>query len=169
MTWCAINGHDEVAKTLIEGKANYDSPDLEGRTPCMWAARHGYLKIVEVLLTFGLNLNMTDKAGFTVMDHAKEHMELRSLVMCVFEANEKLLDSAMRSDTNGVAAAIEAGANLNVRDDDGWSALMWAAMHQNLDMVQLVVRHGANPDLLDANGQTLEALSPSHLSVGEAL
>ena len=34
-----------------------------------------------------------------------------------------------------VKAAIEEGADVNVHDEEGWTPLMWAALHQSLDMV----------------------------------
>ena len=33
---------------------------------------------------------------------------------------------------------------------------MWAALHQSLDMVQLVIRHGANPHLMDERGEAVD-------------
>merc|ERR1719382_633665 len=91
------------------------------------------------------------------------------MIAAVGELNSSLLAAARRNDSDEVRTCIEAGANLDVRDEDGWTPLMWAAMHQSLDMVELVVRHGANPSLLDEQGEAVEALSRDHLAVGSAV
>ena len=50
--------------------------------------------------------------------------------------------------------------NMNSKEDVSYCAgiwlvklRMWAALHQSLDMVQLVIRHGANPHLMDERGE----------------
>eukprot|EP00438_Fugacium_kawagutii_P027031 Skav201242 [mRNA] locus=scaffold3106:34371:40212:- [translate_table: standard] len=115
----------------------------------MWAARHGHLSMVETLLANGLNL-------------LQEQLEMRSLIAAVQQVNEELQVAVRNSDLDGVKAAIEAGADVNlgqqsvnVEDADGWTPLMWAALHQSLDMVQLVIRHGANPNLVDERGEVV--------------
>jgi hypothetical protein len=35
--------------------------------------------------------------------------------------------------------------------------------------VQLVIRHGANPNLVDERGEVLQMLSTDHLAVGESV
>jgi len=169
LIWSCMNGHEETAMTLIASNADYCLQDNEGRTACMWAARHGYLGIVEALLACGLNLDQIDEEGRSVMDHAQEHMEMRSVMCSMNEENKRMLKAAKRNDYQGVRLAIEAGCYLDLRDSDGWTALMYAALHNNLDLVLLVVRHGANPSLLDRHGQLVEELSQKNLAVGEAL
>eukprot|EP00913_Durusdinium_trenchii_P018654 g17529.t1 len=158
LIWCAINGCEDVATTLMSASANYltaealmqptwrhflhqtkkhevfvvgrpllvgilSCKDNEGRTACMWAARHGHLSMVETLLANGLNLLQTDEAGLTVYDHAQEQLEMRSLISAVQQVNEELQLAARNNDLEGVKAAIEEGANLNVQDEDGWTPL----------------------------------------------
>mmetsp|Transcript_23533 Transcript_23533/g.42450 ORF Transcript_23533/g.42450 Transcript_23533/m.42450 type:complete len:826 (-) Transcript_23533:143-2620(-) len=169
LIWCAINGCEDTAALLMSAGADLTQTDNEGRTACMWAARHGHLGMVETLLANGLNLSQEDEAGLTAFDHAQEHLEMRSLIAAVQECNNELQAAARQNNLDGAKKAIEDGADVNVRDDDGMTPLMWAAMHQSLDMVQLVVRHGANPNLLDERGEVIETLSPDHLAVGESV
>jgi len=169
LIWCAINGCEDVATALLSASANYLKADYEGRTACMWAARHGHLSMVETLLANGLNLLQADESGLTVYDHAQEQLEMRSMIAAVQQVNDELQVAARNNDIEGVKAAIEEGANLNVEDEDGWTPLMWAALHQSLDMVQLVIRHGANPNLIDDRGDFLQLLSTDHLAVGESV
>jgi len=165
----AMNGHEEIGTTLIAAHADYLLCDTEGRTPCMWAARHGHINIVEAILAFGVNLHTEDAEGRTVMDHAQEHTELRSFISASLELNTRIMEAAQRNDFDAVAAAIEAGANVNVRDDSGWTPVMWAALHGSLDLVALLTRQGAIPLLLDENGMSVEELIPQDSAVAEAL
>jgi len=169
LIWCAINGCEEVASTLLAASANYLTADNEGRTACMWAARHGHLAMVETLLANGLNLLQVDEAGLTVYDHAQEQLEMRSLIAAVQQVNDELQVAVRNNDVEAVKAAIEEGADVNVHDEEGWTPLMWAALHQSLDMVQLVIRHGANPNLVDERGEVLRMLNTDHLAVGESV
>ena len=46
-----------------------------------------------------------------------------------------------------VQALIEEKANVNVQDDDGWSALMIASRVGHIDVVRALIYAGAIPDL----------------------
>merc|ERR1740123_320749 len=173
LIWAAIWGHGEVTTTLVDAAADINLTDGEGRTACMWAARHGHAGIVKVLLACGINLGLRDQAGLTAMDHAEEHMELRTVITAAEEVNSRLLDAAKRADVNGVAGAIKDCANLDCRDGEGWTPLLWSAMHSaqsgSLDLVAMLVRHGAKPELLTDSGELFESLGAQHLAVEDAL
>jgi len=53
---------------------------------------------------------------------------------------------------------MDRGANVNIRDktETGWTSLMWSALHGKLNLVGLLARAGANPSLLDINGQEMQ-------------
>lgn len=169
LIWSAMNGMKAATTALLNSLADANLCDLQGRTALMWGARHGHLEVIEVLLGTGQNLSRVDKDGLSVIDHAQEQLELRSMLFAALKANQDLMEAAARNDLAGVSAAIQAGAQLNIRDADGWTPLMWAALHGQIDMVVLMVRHGANPNLLDDQGQEIQTLCYQHLSVGETL
>mmetsp|Transcript_63469 Transcript_63469/g.147921 ORF Transcript_63469/g.147921 Transcript_63469/m.147921 type:complete len:810 (+) Transcript_63469:86-2515(+) len=169
LIWSAINGHEDAATALMAANSNYLTTDSRGRSACMWAARHGHLGIVEAILANGINLGVEDYAGLTVMDHAQEHHEMRSMIAAVGELNDELLEAVKRNDEQEVCDLLQAGANINLRDEEGWTPLMWAVLQKSVDLVELIVRHGANPSLLDEKGDVVEALGTAHLQVGEAL
>mmetsp|Transcript_93155 Transcript_93155/g.272630 ORF Transcript_93155/g.272630 Transcript_93155/m.272630 type:complete len:815 (-) Transcript_93155:115-2559(-) len=169
LMWAAINGHEDAATALMGANSSYLATDKEGRSACMWAARHGHLGIVEAILACGINLDIQDHAGLTVMDHAQEHHNMRSMIAAVGELSDELLMAVKRGDKEEVASLLQAGANVELRDEDGWTPLMWAVMQKSVDLVELMVRHGANPSLLDEKGEAIEQLGTAHMAVGEAL
>jgi hypothetical protein len=48
----------------------------------------------------------------------------------------------------------ESGANLNVRDEEGYTPLVWAAQHGNTRVADYLIAHGANLNPLDKGGYT---------------
>jgi ankyrin repeat protein len=169
LIWAAMGGHTQVVDVLCKASVNYNLADADGRTALMWAARHGHTGAVGHLLKKGIDLEVTDKAGLTVGDHAREYQELRVLLGVTKDLQDELLHAARQNDMEGVRRAIEAGINVNMKDPDGWTPIMWAAMHGSLDLVQLLLRHGANPDFADANGVSVKDLAPEHTAVREVL
>jgi hypothetical protein len=65
-----------------------------------------------------------------------------------------LLAVSFGTDSQGVQALLDAGADPNARDSAGTSALMHAAARPSVQMVQALLAKGANPDLQDRNGKT---------------
>ena len=55
---------------------------------------------------------------------------------------KELLEAASNGDLAEVERLIEIGAVVNSRDEDGYTALMWAADEGRLDVVQLFVDNG---------------------------
>lgn len=66
---------------------------------------------------------------------------------------------------------IETGANVDARDHDGVTPLMWAARGQSLQTVQLLLRHGAKVNLQSTDGTTalMETLMLERADVAECL
>lgn len=101
--------------------ANTFSPD--GFTPLGLAAFFGHLEIVNILLMY----------------HADPHIASNNPLRVT------PLHSAVAGNHYAVAAKlIEAGANVNAIQADGFTPLMGAAQNGNLQMVELLLAHGAD-------------------------
>ena len=59
---------------------------------------------------------------------------------------------------------LRSGADVNAKDEDGWTALMYAAHNPNPEVVSVLLEAGADVDAKDKNGLTLgrQPPSPSH-------
>lgn len=67
-----LNNNYEIAKKLIESKADVNWKDGFDTDALMYACSNGNIKIVKLLLENGANVNSKDKQGNTVLSAAKE-------------------------------------------------------------------------------------------------
>jgi len=76
-------------------------------------------------------------------------------------------NAAGAGDYARVKALTEAGANLNVRDEEGYTPLIWAAQHGNTRVADYLIAHGANLNPLDKGGYTplMWACQEGHFSM----
>ena len=58
------------------------------------------------------------------------------------EATEKLFTAVKVGDVGQVNEAIKAGANVNTKDADSWTPLMWGAWRGNKGTVQALIARG---------------------------
>lgn len=65
---------------------------------------------------------------------------------------QTLLDAARSDDTSAVTRLIHAGADVNAREQDGATALSWAAMRSNIAVTEMLLKAGANPNLTNELG-----------------
>lgn len=53
-----------------------------------------------------------------------------------------------------VAALIQAGADVDQRDDNLWTPLIWAASNHHVRVAELLLDHGASLDVMTRTGRT---------------
>ena len=64
-----------------------------------------------------------------------------------------LITASMNNDIDEVIRLLEAGADVNARDEDGDTALMWAVFKGHKDVALVLYEAGANPEMLDSKGK----------------
>lgn len=64
-------------------------------------------------------------------------------------ASDDLREAARRGDLDAIRAALADGADIDSRDEKGWTALMWAASEARGDAVDLLLESGADPGVRD--------------------
>jgi ankyrin repeat protein/O-glycosyl hydrolase len=124
----ALGGHLETVRLLLELGADPKQRDLHGWSPLHWAAassRNSAIEIMRVLLVEGADPSATDAEGKTPL-----HIAAANFV------NPRAPDSRLRGrrDSYGLylnaerlRILVEAGAPLNATDEQGRTALHWAA------------------------------------------
>jgi ankyrin repeat protein len=66
------------------------------------------------------------------------------LLTVAASADSPVADAAMNGDTESVRALLRGGADVNAAQGDGMTALHWAAVHDEVEMADLVLYAGAN-------------------------
>ena len=60
---------------------------------------------------------------------------------------------------NVVELLLSKGANINDKDDDGWSSIIWASNQGHVHVVKLLLSKGANLHEITNHGSTAISLS----------
>ena len=68
--------------------------------------------------------------------------------------DKELLEAVKKGEYKKVEELIKRGANVNEKDNDGWTALMHAASRGHKEIVELLIKNGANVNEKGYNGRT---------------
>ena len=137
------------------------SPNIRAKrsqyTPLMMAARNGHQKVVRVLLQrHRANLNLIDYSGSTALLHAAACNRTHIIRYLVHNAKaemeiERKLDgftslmvSASFGNLQSVEMLLNLGANIESESSDGRTAAHIAMDCYNFDLLQLLIRRGAD-------------------------
>jgi ankyrin repeat protein len=104
--------------------ASIEAPDDYGSTPIMMATYNKRRSMVSTLAGRGANLRAKSGLGKTVLHHAVMHGDL---VLA--------------------AATLTAGVPVDVPDNEGYTPLHCAIVNNQVEAVDLLLQHGANPAL----------------------
>lgn len=158
-------GEPAHVSVMLSFNANVDASDGNGNTPLMHAiaCRHGH--VVDQLLG-NANLLVTNNDGVTLLMVAAKYDAL-PVVVAVLEKEQAPLNAVdMHGDTALIVASrrdnlkvvrrlIKAGADVDVRNNNGETALQVAARYGHAKMCALLVtKGGANVNAVNNRGYT---------------
>jgi ankyrin repeat protein len=144
-----------AVRTLLAGHADVNLPQVDGMTALHWATYQDDLETAELLVRAGANVKASSRYGVTPLSLACTNGN-RALVEMLLEAGadpnttlpggETALMTAARVGTlASVKALLSHGANVNGKDDRrGQTALMWAAAEGHADVVEELIKAGAD-------------------------
>ena len=100
----------------------------------------------------GENPDITPSLRPTIKRHKPSRIS--SLMFKVFSKDEKILEAASDGDANRVERLISLGANVNVRDRWGWTAMSMAAYGGHVEVARVLISHKAQLDNVDVDQET---------------
>jgi ankyrin repeat-rich membrane spanning protein len=154
LIYAARKGHVDVVKDLIGARAKVDVQDENGETALMKAVRSGYVEIVKDLLEAGANKGLTNNEGKKVFDLVVYNGDIQGLLYP--EVKKTWFKSVNDGDLAAIQSAIDAYSWLiNLQDDNGMTALMWAAKNRNKDIIAALLENFLiDKNLRNAHGKT---------------
>ena len=130
----ALNGDIQTVESELAAGVNVNAASLNGQnqTVLMLAAYNGHMKLVEMLIDHGGDVNHLDSTGRTALMYCSSGP---------FPETVQLL--------------IDGGANVNIIDNnEKWTALMFAAAEGLTPNVKLLLDNGADTAPKDIDGDT---------------
>ncbi len=128
----AFDGKLADVEILVAKGADVNLQDVKKRTPLILAASNGHTSVVEFLFSKGADINARDSDGQTALMYA-----------------------CKRSFNETAAFLLKNGAEVNVQSEKkGITALILAAGWGNVDLVRMLLEHGADANLRDNFGNT---------------
>ncbi len=148
-------------RTLFNNDSSYRNPKLlnahfspngDGKTLLMYAARHGLADVCEILIKHGANVNIGWEYGTPLHEAALCHFFVTDLNGHFLYPNEKRI-----SDDAYVATCkclLRHGANVNAKDYFGETPLHYAGRGGSLEVINLLINNGADITAKDNLGRT---------------
>ena len=151
----------DFLRTLLENGAKPDIPDANGRTPLMIAVIDEEIEdgVIDTLLEFGADIDASDKKGLTALMWAvagvdkSPNLMLPALIRtgglraegwqkwCAFISLYTAARHELQIDI--VRRLIEAGADVNIIDNKGMNAIMYALMNGDDETADILSDAGA--------------------------
>ncbi|XP_050231391.1 protein VAPYRIN-like [Mercurialis annua] len=161
----------DCARLLLASGAKADIDDAtEGDTSLHIAARLGDESMVKLLLQKGgANKNIRNKNGKIAYDIAAEHGHSR--LFDALKLGDSLCVAARKGEVRTILKLIENGAQINGKDQHGWTALHRSSFKGKIEAVRTLIDKGIDVDAKDEDGYTALhcAVESGHADVIELL
>ncbi|BAY73557.1 ankyrin repeat domain-containing protein [Trichormus variabilis] len=158
----AIGDLNTVVQTIKNG-VDVNAISSEGTIPLHTASFWGYLPIVRVLLEAGANLeSRTEDDGKTPLMSSAEGSALLATYPSSIDRMNQI---------EVIRLLINAGADVNAKSNEGWTALIAAANSGCVEAVKLLLQAGADAKAKDCWGDTAlsRALAAGYVDIVQLL
>ena len=131
--------YDEMVAYLIRKGADVNLRDNEGKTALLWAASNS-LPNAKILVEHGAKVNIAANDGMTPFLQATLGVSSGKVPIELCELLRK----------NGA----DVNAALTRNNASGWTALHYAVVNNNANLVKFLIKHGANVNKFNAEGSS---------------
>ncbi|XP_070577178.1 ankyrin repeat and EF-hand domain-containing protein 1-like [Ptychodera flava] len=172
----AINNNEEMVKFLLDLGAHPNVVDLKGRTAVMRAAEYGHIQTLEILVSAGSDLKLTDVDGqgilFYCMTPTSRHTKCVDIALeygadCNNKSNKGVpvffaaCETAAENE-NVCMALLSKGADPNSKNEaTQQTSLIAAASSGSVTVVRAILQAGGDVNAIDR-----EKITASHLAAG---
>jgi ankyrin repeat protein len=141
---CSYKGYEEIVSLLIASGADVNFKGKDGKTPVIWAAGNSLLS-TQLLVENGADVKAKADDGMTAFIQAVLGVlsgKVSTEMLAYLKSNGANVNSTLSS---GYAA--------------GWTALLFATVNGDKDLVEYLILNGANVNHTSDEGQTALALA----------
>jgi hypothetical protein len=125
-------GNFEIIQYLLNNRAKVNIRDHKKRTPLMMMDEDASTETIDLLIRYGVKVDLTDKAGNTALHH-----------LAVYGGRDEL-----------IRFLITHGIDVNAVNKRGQTALMIAAENESASNVSALLESGADVNRADRSGKT---------------
>lgn len=156
-------GNADVVEALLRSGADIEARDRwYGETALIFAAAEDHAASVEVLVAHGADINgRSEPMNYRSRRLGQSILPLGEWTPIMYAARENALEAGKR--------LIDAGADLNLQDPDGATALVIAIINAHNEFAVMLIEAGADPDIADTDagmGPLYAAVDMHRLAVG---
>lgn len=175
--WAAINAQTAACRYLLDQGAEVDAlgGDLVA-TPMQWAARNGYLYVIQLLIAYNADPNITDSQGYNTLHLVTHSSSVMPLLYMLHQpvnvdsrdsqGHTSLMWAAYQGDALSVDLLLKHGASPNTSDDTGLTPLHWAVVRGNRVCIRRLIEKGADINAKDGEGRTARDMAVELKSLG---
>ena len=146
---CENSNSVEVVKFLIDNGADVNLKNNGGMTALMSASDVSH-ELIELLIKSGARVNEVDDNGKSALMYAIISSSDIEVVKFLIDNPQRAQISVrdLTGDIEVVKFLIDNGANVNLKSNDGETALMNAYIRGNKELVELLINSGADANLI---------------------
>jgi uncharacterized protein len=146
-------GNVGTIKALVAHGADVNAAEQwQGQTALVYAATQNHADAVKVLVELGANVNVRSKR-LVFPDFVFKTAGMIYAVQPVGDWTP-LMYAARDGAIDAARALVDGGADMNLVDPDGTTALTLAILNGHFDAAVALLQKGANPNIPDRNGMT---------------
>jgi len=157
----AMKGDKAAVKTLLQQKADVNTPQPDGATALQWAAYRNDLELADLLLSAGANVKVANHDGATPLSLACESGSapmIDKILNAGADVNEKgphgetpLMMASRNVNVEAMKVLLDHRADVSAKESlRGTTALMWASEQSHAAAAKLLIAHGAEVNAASA-------------------
>lgn len=131
LMWASRIGNEKIVKALLGCEADILLESAEGLNSFDYACLSGNLECIKLLYNSSINLNSFNDGDVS-----------------------PLILASAKNMPNVVKFLIEKGAEVDLADSNGDTALMYAIYNDSIAVAKVLMKSGANPNISNKNGET---------------
>lgn len=152
-----------IVSALIEAGADVQMTSRfadDDEPPIQTAARHSNVEVIRVLIKQGANVNEQTSEGFTALHKAARRgcasimrflvsEDLADYSLRLINGSQPIHTAARWNHPDCIQVLVEAGADINSRNDSGKTPLHWATEDQAAEAIEWLLSNGADAGLAE--------------------